>query len=76
MQGVVANMSNGMQVDQATLASAFKLNADPSQLAAIAASMLEATPATYSQIFLRWDMRTLISYVNQHLSKDFASKDC
>ena len=28
MQGVAANMSNAMQVDQATLASAFKLNAD------------------------------------------------
>ena len=72
----MANMSNAMQVDQATLASAFKLNADPSQLAAIAASMLRATPATYESNLSKMGYADLNKPTSINIyPKDFASKE-
>ena len=76
MQGVAANMSNAMHIDQATLASAFKLNADPSQLAAIAASMLRATPATYESNLTKMGYADLNKPTSINIyPKDFASKE-
>lgn len=76
MQGVLANMSNAMQVDPSILASAFKLNASPSQLAAIASSMMRSTPATYESNLTKMGYADLNKPTSINIyPKDFASKE-
>lgn len=76
MQSVIATMSGAMHVDPEVLKSAFKLNADPAQIAAIAASMISSQSATYDSNLAKMGYADLDtpSSINIY-PKDFAGKE-
>ena len=76
MQNVMTNMSGAMHVDPEVLKSAFKLDVDPSQIAAIASSMIRSQPATYESNLTKMGYADLDKPTSINIyPKDFAGKE-